>query len=347
MHIPPILPPDTAAAERAQKRWNSIAKPIGSLGLFEDDIVKIASLTGDENVRLPVRKVVVMCADNGVVEEGVTQSPQSVTALVAGNMAKGDSSVCRMARCFGADVLPVDIGMSGDAAGVINKKIARGTQNMTKGPAMPREEAERAVLTGMELVKDLKDQGCSVIVTGEMGIGNTTTSAAIASVLLHKPVREMTGRGAGLSDAGLIRKIDAIERAIALNRPDPNDAWDVLMKLGGFDIAGMCGLFLGGAVCRVPVIMDGFISAVSALLAMRMAPGSEVAMLASHTSAEPAVGAVMQALRMDAPIHARLRLGEGTGGVCLLPLLDAALSVYHSMVAFDDIGLAPYEVYKK
>lgn len=347
MYIPSVLPPDEEAASLARKRWNSIAKPVGSLGLFEDAVVKIAALTGDADVRLPKRTVVVMCADNGVVEEGVTQSPQSVTALVAGNMVAGDSSVCRMAACFNAEVMPVDIGMSGDAQGVLPRKIARGTRNMTKGPAMTREQAEQAVRTGMELVRTLKESGSTVIVTGEMGIGNTTTSAAVASVLLSEPVRAMTGRGAGLDDAGLRRKIAAIEKAIAVNRPDPDDPWDVLSKLGGFDIAGMCGLFLGGAVYRVPVIIDGFISAVSALLAVRIAPGCEKAMLASHCSAEPAVGAVMEALHMRAPINAGLRLGEGTGGVCLLPLLDAALSVYHGMVAFGDIGLRPYEVYGK
>ena len=347
MFLSPLPLPDTGAAARAVARWNSIAKPVGSLGLLEDAVVKIAALTGSENVRLVKRTVVVMCADNGVVEEGVTQSPQSVTALVAGNMVRGDSSVCRMGACFGANVMPVDIGMAGDAEGVINKKIARGTMNMTKGPAMTRAQAEQAIRTGIDLVKELREQGCDILVTGEMGIGNTTTSAAIASVLLHKPVPEMTGRGAGLSDAGLNRKIAAIEKAIEVNRPDPEDAMDVLTKLGGFDIAGLVGLFIGGALCRVPVVIDGFISAVAALVAMRIAPGCENAMLASHRSAEPAVSAVMQALRMQAPITAGLRLGEGTGGVCLLPLLDAALSVYHGMVAFNDIGLAPYEVYKK
>lgn len=347
MFLSPLPPSDIGAAARAVARWNSIAKPVGSLGLLEDAVVKIAALTGSENVRLVKRTVVVMCADNGVVEEGVTQSPQSVTALVAGNMVRGDSSVCRMGACFGANVMPVDIGMAGDAEGVINKKIARGTMNMTKGPAMTRAQTEQAIRTGIDLVKELKEQGCDILVTGEMGIGNTTTSAAIASVLLHKPVPEMTGRGAGLSDAGLNRKIAAIEKAIEVNRPDPEDATDVLTKLGGFDIAGLAGLFIGGALFRVPVVIDGFISAVAALVAMRIAPGCENAMLASHRSAEPAVSAVMQALRMQAPITAGLRLGEGTGGVCLLPLLDAALSVYHGMVAFNDIGLAPYEVYKK
>lgn len=347
LDLPRILPPDENAAARARARWNAIAKPVGSLGLFEDAVVKIAALRGSEDVRLVNRLVIVMCADNGVVEEGVTQSPQSVTSLVAGNMAKGDSSVCRMGACFKAKVLPVDIGMAGNAEGVLNKKIARGTKNMVKGPAMTREEAEQAIETGIALVKEQKEKGCDAIVTGEMGIGNTTTSAAIASVLLRRPVEEMTGRGAGLSDAGLIRKIAAIKKAVEVNRPDPDDAFDVLCKLGGFDIAGMCGLFIGGALYGVPVIIDGFISAVAALVAMRLAPGSEKAMLASHESAEPAVSAVIRALNMHAPITARLRLGEGTGGVCLLPLLDAALSVYHGMVAFGDIGMEPYEVYTK
>ena len=347
MQFPEIIPADAAAAARARARWNAIAKPVGSLGLLEDMVVKIAALTGSENVSIKNRTVVVMCADNGVVKEGVTQSPSSVTALVAENMVKKNSSVCRMAACFHADVLPVDIGMLTEVPGAVKRKVAPGTGNIRTGPAMTKAQAEQAIAAGMELVRDLKSRGCSVIVTGEMGIGNTTTSAAMASVLLQRPVAEMTGRGAGLGDAALARKIAVIEEAIAVNRPDKNDALDVLAKLGGFDIAGMCGLFIGGAVYRIPVIIDGFISAVAALAALRLLPEAKIAMLPSHQSPEPAVASVMEALRLTAPIQAGLRLGEGTGGVCLLPLLDAALSVYHGMVSFVDIGLAPYEVNPK
>lgn len=337
-----IAQPDKTAMEAAKAKWDGIAKPIGSLGFLEDAVIQIAGLTCSTAVRLEKRAVLVMCADNGVVEEGVSQSGPEVTTLVAENMTRQDSSVCRMAKVAHADVFPVDIGMKQSAPGVRDLHIARGTANMTKGPAMTKDEAAKAVQIGIDLVGELKSQGYSIIATGEMGIGNTTTaSAMLATFLGVEPVR-VTGRGAGLSDDGLRRKISAIERAIAVNRPDPADGLDVLSKLGGFDIAGMCGTFIGGAIHRVPVLIDGFISAVAALAAVRIAPASRQAMLAAHVSAEPAARMVLDALDVMPLITAGLRLGEGTGAVAALPLLDMALSVYNDMVTFGGIGMEAY-----
>ena len=264
-----IAPLDGRAMGEAKRRWDSIAHPLGSLGLLETDIIRIAGITGSADVDLGKKAVIAMCADNGVVAEGVTQTGQEVTAIVTENMSRGDTSVCRMAKVAGAQVIPVDIGV---ARPVVGEKIRqccvrRGTANMTKGPAMAREEAAQAVLTGVELVGQLKGQGVGLLATGEMGIGNTTTSSAIVSVLLGRSPAQVTGRGAGLSSEGLARKIKAIETAIAVNQPDPADGLDVLSKVGGLDIAGLAGVFLGGAVHRVPVLVDGFISSAASVSA--------------------------------------------------------------------------------
>lgn len=334
---------DEEAAQSARDHWNSVAKPIGSLGLLEDVVVQIAGITGSDRVRLARRFALPMCADNGVVAEGVTQAGQEVTALVAGNMAGGLSSICRMGVLADVEVVPVNVGMVYDAAGVVNRCIARGTANMTQGPAMTRDQANRAIQVGLDMVGDLAKRGCDILVTGEMGIGNTTTSSAVASVLLGKPAEQMTGRGAGLSDKGLLRKIGVIERAVAVNRPDPSDAFDVLAKLGGFDIAAMTGVFIGGALHRIPVLVDGFISAVAALSAVRLCPACRHAIIATHVSAEPAGRMVLDELGLVPFIQAGMRLGEGTGAVCALPMIDMALAVYDG-ASFEDVGMEAYEV---
>ena len=321
---------DEAARAEAHERWNAVAKPIGSLGLLEADIERIAACTGSADIDIAKRAVVVMCADNGVVEEGVTQAGQEVTALVAENMARAQSSVCRM----GAMVHP--------APNVRDCKVMSGTNNMTKGPAMSREQAAQAIWTGVEVVRELVVQGYRMFATGEMGIGNTTSSSALASVLLGMAPDEVTGKGAGLSDEGLARKVQAIKRAINVNKPNPSDPLDVISKVGGLDIAGLVGVYLGCAEARVPVVIDGFISAVAALTAIRMFPKAKDAMLSSHASAEPAVKAVLVAIGLRAPIHADMRLGEGTGAVCLFPLLDMALRVYDG-TSFDGLGIDAYD----
>lgn len=337
-----IAPPDEAAERAARAHWDGIAKPLNGLGHLEDMVAKIAALTGKPEVRLDRRAVVVLCADNGVVAEGVTQTDASVTATMAGQIRDHRSSVCRMAAVAGADVFAVDMGMLTRVDGVDGCHIADGTGNIAIGPAMSREQAVQAITYGIKLVENYKKQGYTLLATGEMGIGNTTTSSAVTAVLLGMSVETVTGRGAGLSDAGLRRKCDAIRRAVEVNRPDAGDALDVLAKLGGFDIAGMVGLFLGGALYRVPVLIDGLISSISALIAARLCPNCRCAMLASHTSAEPAAAAILAELGLTAVIHAGLKLGEGTGAVCVMPLLDMALSVYHNSAAFADTGIGQY-----
>ena len=338
-----ITPPDEAAREQAHRRWAACAKPLGSLGLLETALEDIAALTGDAQAPLLPRAVLVLCADNGVVAQGVTQTDSSVTAAVTRNLAAGRTSVCRMAQAAQCAVVPVDMGMAGDPVpGVADCRIAAGTADFTQGPAMTRAQAVEAVGRGIRLVQEQKAAGVQLLATGEMGIGNTTTSSAVAAVLLGQPVERMTGRGAGLSDEGLARKVDAICRGILRNEPDPTDPLDVLAKLGGFDLAGLCGVFLGGALEGVPVVMDGFISGVAALCAVRLCPAAAKAVFASHCSSEPAARLVLDALGKAPLLTAGLHLGEGTGAVASLPLWDMALAVYDHCYSFAEGGITPY-----
>lgn len=332
---------DEEAAKKAQLRWDSLAKPVGSLGLLERAVVALAGAQGTEFPKIDRRAVLVLCADNGVTAQGVASTPPEITAVMAKFIAQKRSSVCIMAKRAGAESIAVDMGMFRrvNEPGLLERRIGDGTKDITRGPAMTQEQAFQAIETGVELAKSCHKQGYQILATGEMGIGNTTTSSAVASVLLNRSPAEMTGVGAGLDDAGLKRKVTAVERAIALNNPDPSDPVDVLQKLGGFDIAGMIGIYLGGALCRIPVLVDGFISATAALLACRICPAVSKYLLFSHESAEPASRAVLDALGAEPPIHAGMRLGEGTGAVALLPLLDLALAVYNDLMTFADIGM--------
>ena len=334
---------DETARAAAHAHWARLAKPLGGLGALETLVEDAAALTGRETPDVSRRAALVLCADNGVVAQGVSQTDQSVTRAVAANLAAGRTSVCRMAAAARCDVVPVDIGMAGEKVeGVLDRRIADGTADFTQGPAMAREQALLAIETGMALVRDAREAGFSLLATGEMGIGNTTTSSAVAAVLLGEPVERMTGRGAGLSDEGFGRKLDAIRRGISRNRPNAEDALDVLGKLGGLDIAGLCGVFLGGARYRVPIVMDGFISGVAALCAVRLCPKAEAAIFASHASSEPAARRVMEALGKRPLITAGMHLGEGTGAVASIPLWDMALAVYRGCYSFAEGGIAPY-----
>ena len=337
-----IHPADVVTKGNAQKKWNSIAKPLHSLGKLEDHIMQIAALTGDTDVNLNRKALIVMCADNGVVEEGVTQTGQEVTAIVAENFLTCNTSAAIMCKKAGVDIFPIDIGMAADTK-VPRYKTANGTANMTKGPAMTRMQALQAILTGIHQVKEKKEAGYKIIATGEMGIGNTTTSSAVASVLLGDEPAEITGRGAGLTNEGLKRKIHAIEKAIAVNRPEWDDPVDVLAKVGGFDLAGITGLYLGGAVYRIPVVVDGFISAVAALAAVRICEWVKDAMIVSHVSKEPGMQKILKELHMDAPLHADMCLGEGTGAVAYLPVLDLAAEVYGRMSTFSENDIEDYK----
>ena len=284
-----VTPPDEAARAAAHAHWAALAKPLGGLGQLETMVEAAAALTGDPAPDFTRRAVLVLCADNGVVAQDVSQTDASVTRAVLENLTVRRTSVCRMAAAAHCDVVPVDMGIAGaPVPGAADCRIAAGTADFTTGPAMTRAQAVQAIAAGIALVRAQKQSGAQLLATGEMGIGNTTTSSAVASVLLGRPVTEMTGRGAGLSDAGLHRKIDAIERGIARNHPDAADPLGVLAALGGFDIAGLCGVFLGGALERLPIVMDGFISGVAALCAVRLCPAAEKAVFASHVSSEPA-----------------------------------------------------------
>lgn len=337
--------PDEQALLASRRHWDNIAKPIEGLGIMEELIIKIAGIQGQEDVALKKKAVIVMCSDNGVVAEGVTQTDSHVTAVVTENFARGIASVNRMAAVAGADVIPVDIGVAEDLteSGILNRKIAYGTKNLAREAAMSESEAVRGILTGMEIVKECKGMGYDLLATGEMGIGNTTTSSAMASVLLDMPVSSVTGKGAGLSAKGVLHKTAVIEEAIKSRRPDRNDPLSVLANLGGFDIAGMAGVFLGGALYRVPVVIDGVISSVAALTAARLCPESVHYMLASHMSNEPAGAMIMKELGLEPVIHGRLALGEGTGAVMLFPLLEMAYEVYLENSTFENIQIEAYE----
>ena len=337
-----IQTPDESAMEVARGRWDSIAKPLNSLGMMEELIVQIVGITGGTSVDIQKKVLVEMCADNGVVEESVTQTGQEITALVAENFLKGDTVACNMCAMAHADVGPVDVGMAMDTK-VPAYKTAYGTRNFVKEPAMTREQAVAAIEAGIQVADDLTRKGYRLLAMGEMGIGNTTTSSAVASVLLHASVEEMTGRGAGLSSEGLRRKIQAIKKGIEKNQPDPQDPIDVLAKVGGFDIAALAGLCLGGAWKHTPVLMDGFISCVAALLAVRLCPAVSGYLLASHVSKEPAAERILDELGKEAMIHGKMCMGEGTGAAALFPILDMAAEIYNTMSTFEDIHMDSYE----
>ena len=346
--IEQICPLDTEAMKRAEKKWNRVAKPLHSLGLLEEMVIKMAGMTESEEISLEKKCVVVMCSDNGVVAEGVTQSPCEVTGIVARAMAQGDGNINNLCRKYQADLKVVDVGMKTTLNNrkILNCKVREGTGNITKEPAMTIQECEQIICRGMDLVKNLKKEGYRIIATGEMGIGNTTTSSAIASVLLQCAPHEVTGRGAGLSKDAVSHKIQVIEKAISFHQPNRSTPMEVLSKLGGFDIAGMAGLFLGGAVYRIPVVIDGYISSVAAALARQMAPLAVDYMLPSHVSGEPAAQRIMTFLGLKPVLTAQMCLGEGTGAVMLFPLLEGALEIYSSGHLFSELKLEQYKEFK-
>lgn len=338
-----IRPVDAAAMAAAKQHWDGLGKPLGSLGRLEKALIQIAGIQRTGDVHIDRKALVIMCADNGVVEEGVTQCGQEVTATVAENFLDEKSCVAIMCRRAGTKICPVDIGMSVDTPRVEKRKIAYGTKNMAKEPAMTREQAVAAIEVGIAKAEELHAQGYEMLATGEMGIGNTTTSSAMTAVYLGLDVETVTGRGAGLSSHGLQRKIHAIKQAIAVNQPDPEDPLDVLAKVGGLDIAGMCGLFLGGAAQQMPVVMDGFISQVAALTAVRLVPECADYILASHVSEEPGANILLKALEKDAFLTCGMRLGEGSGAVALFPILDFASDIYHKMSTFVQADIVEYQ----
>lgn len=340
-----IRPLDENAMMSAWEKWDNIAKPLRSLGRLEEMVVQLAGITGSHEIEPRKKAVLIFCADNGVVDENVTQCSNEVTAVVTENFTKGIASINSLSRVCGADVFPIDIGVAKDisCSGLENCKIAYGTKNFAKEPAMTREQVIEAISSGIEMVRRRKEEGYNLIVTGEMGIGNTTTSSAVLSVLENVEPDAVTGRGAGLTSDGIIHKIDVIRKAIKLHNPDKNDVIDVLSKVGGFDICGIMGAFLGGAIYRIPVLIDGFISAVAANCAIKLAPECKGYIFATHCSAEPAGKFALDAIGMKACLECEMCLGEGTGAVLGAKLFDFALAAYDEIADFKEAKFEKYE----
>lgn len=350
-----IEAPDETARAAVNAHWDQIAKPIDGLGTFETIIAKIGAIQKTDRVSIQKRAVLILCADNGIVAEGISQSGQEVTAAVAKKMAVHQSSVGRMAEQIGMDTFPIDIGINRKEPidGVYDRKVRCGTENFLKKPAMTAAEAERAIHTGIELVRACKEKGYELLAAGEMGIGNTTTSSALASALLGCPAKDVTGRGAGLKDEQLERKISVIEAGLKKHglygkaAESREQVFSALCLVGGLDLAGLCGVCIGSAVYRIPIVLDGVISAVSALLAERMFPGTKEFLIASHKGKEPAMERLLNELGLSAVIDADMALGEGTGAVMMTGLLDMALAVYNSHNTFNEWKIEQYERYQK
>lgn len=343
--IEKIKPLDSGAMAEARAKLDGIAKPLNSLGRLEGLIIKAAGIFKTPKVSFNKKCVVVMCADNGVVAEGVTQVSSEITAIVAKNMVKGMATISIMARKQNAQLFVVDVGVDADLsdeAEIINKKVRYNTENLAKKPAMSKEDAIKAVEAGIATACDLATKGFNLFATGEMGIGNTTTSSAMTAVFLDKSAAEVTGRGAGLSSEGLNKKITAINQAITLHKPNKNDVLDVLSKVGGLDIAGLCGVFLGCAASGVPVLADGFISSVAALCAIKLCPMAREYIFASHISKEPAGKMLLDELGLPYYLDCEMCLGEGTGAVLAFSVFDMAEEIYNKMCSFDEVKIEKY-----
>lgn len=346
--IQAIRPLDEEAMAFTQARWNTLGKPLHSLGRLEDMVIQFAGIYHDKEPKMAKKAVIVMAADNGVVAEGVTQSGMEVTKTVTENMTRHNATICILSAMSGADVYPVDIGIVTDCDNpkVLNRKVKYGTDNMLHGPAMTREEAIKAIEVGIEVVEDLKKKGYNVFATGEMGIGNTTTSSAICAVLLNQSVERVTGKGAGLTSEALEHKIEVIKESIRINKVDPEDPLDVLSKVGGLDIAGLVGCFIGAAAAGMPIFVDGFISSIAALLAIKIAPACDPYIFPSHCSNEPAGKLVLDAMNKQPYILANMCLGEGTGAVIGFTIADYAFKAYWELPTFEQTAFGTYEELK-
>jgi len=339
--IASIGPLDREAMARADERLNSLLKPPGSLGKLEEIARQIAGITGSVINKTDKKAILIMCNDNGVTEEGISSFPADVSFLVADTMLKGLAGVAVLGRHAGADLKVVDLGLFKDvpAPGMINRKIRRGTSNFTKGPAMTRDEAVKAIETGIEIALTAADEGYTLLGTGEVGIGNTTTSSAILYALTGESLDILAGRGAGLTDEGLEHKKAVIRKGVEMNRPDPGDPIDVLAKVGGFDIAALTGCFLGAASRRVPIVIDGFISGTAAVLAVRIKPETKNFMFTSHLSDEPGTRKISDILGLEPMLNMGMRLGEGTGCALAFNIIDASMKIMGEMGTFADIGM--------
>ena len=340
----PAIPPIDASAEsQARARQDSLTKPAGSLGRLEALSIQLAGITGAARPSVARKAVIVMAGDHGVTAEGVSAFPAAVTAQMVLNFAQGGAAINVLARQAGARVVVVDMGVAADlseAPGVLVRKIALGTANMAQGPAMTRAQAEAAVQVGLEVVAAEIERGLDLVATGDMGIGNTTASSAIVAAITRQPAALVTGRGTGVDDAGLRRKIAIIERALALNRPDPRDALDVLSKVGGLEIGGLAGVMIGAAARRVPVVVDGFISGAAAMIAVGLCPGLRPYLIAAHQSVEIGHRVMLDHLGLHPLLDLDLRLGEGTGAVLAFHLAEAATRILSEMATFAEAGVS-------
>jgi nicotinate-nucleotide--dimethylbenzimidazole phosphoribosyltransferase len=326
--------------KKAAAYQDSLVKPIGSLGVLEDLSIQMAGITGKLQNSFEKKCTLVMAADNGIHEEGVSACPQEITAAQTINMTKGITGISVLSKHAGAEVFVVDIGVKGALPeGVINRKINHGSKNMAKEAAMTREEAIQAIETGIEMVGELAAKGYSLFGTGEMGICNTSTSSAVLMALSGIGAEEAVGKGAGLTDEGFEMKKRIIERALEINKPDCTDVIDVLAKVGGYDIAGMTGCFLGAALHKVPIVIDGFISTVAALAAYKLNPLAKEYMVASHCSEEPGYKHAMEALGLEPMLNLHMRLGEGTGCPLAFQIIEASQAIMKDMATFEQASI--------
>lgn len=336
--IEKITPLNETAMSAARERQAQLAKPPGSLGRLEDLSVQLAGITGKIHNSVTQKHLLVFAADNGVVEEGVSSAPQSVTLQQTINLTRHKTGASVLAKCFDCEITVCDVGVNAEIKepAVLNRKIAYGTRNIFKGPAMTREQALTALLIGAELAQTID---ADVFGIGEMGIGNTTTSSAVLSVLLDADVEKVTGRGGGITDESFQKKKKVIQTAIEINKPDKNDVIDVLSKVGGFDIAAMCGAFLGSAAAKKPVVIDGFISAVAALCAVKLCPNARNYLIPSHASYEIGYQLAMNTMELEPIFLLNMRLGEGSGCPLAFQVLEAACAVINDMATFDQAGI--------
>lgn len=338
-----IQPLDPQLRAKAQARLDRLTKPLGSLGRLEEVAASYVMITGELKPNVPRGAVFTFAADHGVTKEGVSAYPREVTPQMVLNFLRGGAGVNVLARHAGVDVRVVDIGVDHDFGTVpvlIAKKVMRGTRNLLVEPAMTRAQSEQAVLVGVELAMQAAQESIGLIGTGEMGIGNTTPSAAITAVMTGRSVGEVTGRGTGIDDAGHARKVAVIQQALDLHRPDRTDALDVLAKVGGLEIGGLAGLILGAAAARVPVVLDGFIAGAAALIAVGLQPRCREYLIASHRSVERGHQAILDHLGIKPLLDLDLRLGEGTGACLGMNLVCAAIKIYNEMATFDEAGVA-------
>lgn len=333
-----IKPLDKKFFKETQKRLNNLTKPIGSLGELENIAKRIVAITGKKNPVIENKIIFTLAADHGVVEEGVSAYPKEVTAQMVYNFLRGGAGINVLARHIGAKVIVADIGVAEKlrvkSLEFRDKKINFGTKNFTKCPAMTKEEAAKSIEAGIELVEEFGNE-IDVIGTGDMGIGNTTSSAAITSVICNVPVKKITGRGTGIDDKTLKNKISIIKNGIKKNKPNPKDGIDVLSKIGGYEIGGLAGIMLAGARYKIPVVIDGFISGAAALIADKISPLAKQYWLAGHCSCEPGHKIILDYLQLKPILNLDMRLGEGTGSALAMNIIEASVKILNEMATFD------------